>query len=477
MRFYNRNSELKQLEWLSNLALDSAQMTVITGRRRVGKTELIVKFLEGATNGVYFFVARKKINILSQEFNSQLKQINPLVSGEPSTFDEFLKNLFETSVTKPVVAVFDEFQNFKYVDPSVFSVFQKFWDQYHKKAKINLIFIGSMLSMMEKIFSGKKEPLFGRATARINVPPFSPLTIIEILKDWNVFSPAKLLEFYTVFGGVPKYYSVTDSYKLNTASLENILGDLVLNKSGILYKEAYDMLIEEFGKKYQTYFTILQAIAGSKNSISEIANACGMTVNITSKYVSELLNYYKLIEKWVPFGSKKPPVRMGLYFISDEFIKFWFRYVYRYESLIELKREKDVLSYVKADLNNLKGFTFEKLVKEILINLNSKKAFSFQFEKIGRYWDRKRDVEIDILLQNASAFLFGECKLSSRNIDNSAIENFIKKISVVSKIIRAKKIVPAFFTLDRPNEDVQAKLKSKGISSYSLDMLIETVEK
>lgn len=113
------------------------------------------------------------------------------------------------------------------------------------------------------------------------------------------------MDFYTAFGSVPKYYAIVDAYRLNNATIENILGDLVLNKSGILYKEVYDMLIEEFGKKYQTYFTILQAIARGRNSISEIANMCGLAVNAASKYVNELLHYYKLIERWIPFGSKR----------------------------------------------------------------------------------------------------------------------------------------------------------------------------
>lgn len=471
MRFYDRNIELERLKKASNLARNSAQMTTIIGRRRVGKTELAVKFLEDVKDGVYFFVSRKKIFSLVSEFGDGLRHINPSVIGETSSMDEFLKILFETAMAKPIVVVFDEFQNFKYVDSSVFSIFQKFWDEYHKKAKIHLVFIGSMISMMEKIFSGRKEPLFGRATMRIEIPPLSPGTLTLILKDWNCLSPSRLLDFFTVFGGTPKYYSIVDSYKFTASPIEEILGELVLNKSGILYKEVYDILIEEFGKKYQTYFTILQAIASSKNTISEIANACGMAVNVTSKYMDELLNYYKIIERWVPFGSKKATSRMGLYFISDEFIKFWFRYVYRYESLIELKRDRDVLEYVKADFNNLRGMAFEKLVKETLIEINSRNAFPFQFEKIGRYWDRKGETEIDVLLQNGNELLFGECKLSSRAIKDSSINKFMEKASLVGKTLKPKAARHAFFTLDQPDADIRKRLLSKGIYIYSLEDL------
>lgn len=473
MRFYDRNNELNLLKKTTSLAQNSAQMTVITGRRRVGKTELVVNYLNEIKNGAYFFVTRKKLEVLAQEFNDELKELNPNLIGESQSFEVFLKNLFETSLSAPVVAVFDEFQNFKYIDPSVFSIFQKFWDQYFKKAKIHLIFIGSMVSMMEKIFSDRKEPLFGRATAKIDIPPFSPFTLVEILKDWGSFSPQRLLDFYTVFGGIPKYYAVTDSHSLQTSAIEDNLRELVLNKSGILYKEVYGMLIEEFGKKYQTYFTVLQAISSGKSAISEIANACGLTVSSASKYVNELLTYYKLIERWVPFGSKRLVSKMGLYFMSDEFTKFWFRYVYRYESLIELKREKDVISYVKADLNNLRGFAFERLMKAVLIELNAKDLSPFRFEKIGRYWDRKGDVEIDILLQNGAVFLFGECKLSAKSIDNAAIDNFLNKIKLVSKSIRAGDAVPAFFTLEKPPADIFARLESRNIKIYSLDELIQ----
>jgi AAA+ ATPase superfamily predicted ATPase len=171
MRFYNRDTELAVLSDLSQRAMTFAQFTSITGRRRVGKTELIRQHLKRVERGLYFFVAKRRSQALLIEFSERLK---PSIPYAPTFSDwrDFLIFLFAETRQTPFVVVFDEFQNFLSVEPSVYSILQDVWDEWHKRSKIHLIVIGSVVGLMKRVFQDTKEPLYGRLTQQLNLPPY-----------------------------------------------------------------------------------------------------------------------------------------------------------------------------------------------------------------------------------------------------------------------------------------------------------------
>jgi len=431
MKFYNREKELEKLKSIDLLSSKKAQMTLIMGRRRVGKTELVKRFLDKNKEGIYFFVGRKKAKALLEEYTAILAEKFPTLVTPFRNFSEFFKYIFEISKEKKITIVFDEFQNFKFIDNSVFSTIQSLWDAEKNRARINLILVGSLITLMEKIFAGSHEPLFGRATQKIYLEPFDINTVQTILEDFNLKTFTDLLNFYTIFGGIPKYYeSLEYEIESNKRSFLEIVHDLFLRKDSLLRNEGFDLLIEEFGKNYQTYFSLLQIIAGGSTKMSEISSRIGIPITALSRFLESLNKTFRLIDRREPIFSSFS--RLGRYYLNDNLLTFWFRYIFRFRSLLEIGRERKVLDFIKKDIKVLQGLVFEEIVKQRLLSEDTRGKFIFEIDGIGKFWDRVGH-EIDLVAYNQKEkkVFFGECKISPGKINRKCISDLKTKSAFV----------------------------------------------
>ncbi len=257
-KFYNREKELAQLEKIYKQSGKSAQMTFVVGRRRIGKTSLLSYFAEDKKY-LYFFVARKNEILLCQEYVEEIKQkLQVEIYGEIKTFKDLFGYLMDLSATIPFILIIDEFQEFININASVYSEMQHIWDSKKDKSRINLILCGSVCTLMSRIFENSKEPLFGRATARMQVKPFTISTIKEILNDYSSnYKPDDLLAFYTFSGGVAKYIEQFTHQK--TLTFSHFL-ETIFEENSLFLEEGKNVLIDEFGKDYGNYFSILSLI-------------------------------------------------------------------------------------------------------------------------------------------------------------------------------------------------------------------------
>ena len=136
-------------------------MTVITGRQRIGKTSLVVEATKGEGSTVYLFVSRKNETTLCEEFSLLISfGLGTYVPPEIKSFRSLFQMVMELAKTRKFNLIIDEFQEFEYVNLSVYSDVQNLWDQYRKQTYLKLILMGSVFSMMHKVFEGYKEPLF-----------------------------------------------------------------------------------------------------------------------------------------------------------------------------------------------------------------------------------------------------------------------------------------------------------------------------
>lgn len=439
MKFYNRKNELENLREIKKLSGKQAQMTVIIGRRRVGKTELIRYFLQNEQNSFYFFVERKKSLPLLEEFTEILKQKYPLLAGQFRNWDDFFKFLFEISAKKQISIIFDEFQNFKFVDPSIFSILQKHWDLNCKQSKLNLTLVGSVITLMEKIFRGSKEPLFGRVSHKIYLEPFEPPIVKNLLADCGKKDSKNLLDFYTVFGGIPKYYAeLENKSQFKENDFFKILNNMFFGGDGILKEEGYDLLSQEFGKNYQTYFSILQIIASGSTRASEIADKAGIPVTAIARYLDTLSEKYKFIKKKNPVFSERS--KNSRYYLNDRFLIFWFRYIFRFKSLIEIGKSGQIIDFIKKDIGNLQGFVFEDIARSYILDEDKKGKFAFSIEGIGNFWDKTGN-EIDLIAfsESEKKIVFLECKLSPKRINQEIINSLKEKSKFVKWNIGRRK--------------------------------------
>lgn len=336
---------------------------------------------------VYLFVGRKSEATLCSEFIPVIGQsLDVFVPMEIRTFRSLFQYLMELSSQKPFNLVIDEFQEFYNINESVYSDMQNIWDTYRKKSKMNLIVSGSVYSLMQKIFQNNKEPLFGRADNIIKLSAFDLAILKEIIFDYNPdYSNDDLLALYSFTGGVPKYVELLcDNTEL---SVDGMISFMVRENSSFT-DEGKNLLVEEFGKNYATYFSILSAISGGINTQPEIEAALGD--KSIGGQIKRLIEDYNIIVRQRPLLAKEGSQTVR-YEIQDNFIRFWFNYFDRYRSLIEIKNFIGLQTIIKSDYSTYSGIMLERYFKQQF-------AESFQYRAIGSWWEPKGNQnEIDII--------------------------------------------------------------------------------
>ena len=413
MKFYNREQELKKLHQIQELSKTSSKMSIIVGRRRIGKTSLIKKTYE---QKVYLFVSKKSEALLCEEFISIIeKELGVKVLGDYYSFAKLFEYLLELAKERYFTLVIDEFQEFLSINKTIYSDLQNLWDCYKDISKLNLVLSGSIYSLMKKIFEDKKEPLFNRADLKIHLKPFTIYTLQEILQDnYPQYTNEDLLSFYTITGGVAKYVELFVTFKAYT--LQKQL-DLIYEENSLFLEEGKNILVEEFGKEYTTYFSILSLIASGKTARSEMESILQKDVG---GYLERLEKEYSVIKRVKPIFAKEGS-RVLKYEIVDNFFSFWFRFIYKYKSTIEIENYEYVKNIAKRDFSTYSGKFLEKWFIEKL-------KLTHQYSQIGNYWERGNKNEIDIVAVNETekVMFIAEVKINPKKI-------LIKKLQEKSK--------------------------------------------
>ena len=387
MKFYNRINELAELKRIQALAFnDHSRLTVVTGRRRIGKTSLIMKSVEELPT-VYWFVGRKNEATLCSEFIPAITQaLGSYVPTEIQTFRSLFQHMMELAINKPFNLVIDEFQEFYNINESIYSDMQNIWDQYRQKSKMNLIVSGSVYSLMQKIFQNSREPLFGRADNIIKLSAFDQTTLKEIMHDYRPHhTNDDLLALYSFTGGIPKYVELFCDNRM--LSVEEMIAFMIRENSPFT-DEGKNLLIEEFGKNYATYFSILSAISGGTNTQPGIEAALGD--KSIGGQIKRLIEDYNIIARQRPLLAKEKTQTVR-YEITDHFIRFWFNYFDRHRSMIEIKNFTGLQAIVQSDYPTYSGKLLEAYFKQQF-------AESQQYRAIGSWWETQNGQnEIDIV--------------------------------------------------------------------------------
>lgn len=390
MKFFDRKSELAQLEQQRKIAFnDHSQMTVLTGRRRIGKTMLIRKSCEESTM-VYLFVSRSNEAMLCSGFakviNETLKSI--FVPTQIDSFADLFEMLMRAGRTEKFNLVIDEFQEFFYINPTVFSKIQDIWDRYKDTTHVFFVASGSVYTLMNRIFLDAKEPLYGRCDSIIKLKPFATNVLKEVLAEYKPgYTSEDLLALYAFTGGVPKY---VDLLMQNECTDVNAMIDYIVQPYSTFVDEGNALLIQEFGRKYGNYFALLADIAGGRNTLAELGQSMGDT-NIAG-HIKRLEEDYELIAKKRPIFAKEATQTVR-FEISDLFLKFWFRYFVKYRSMVELENYGLLAELIKADYPTYSGLVLESYFKQ-------KMAESGEYRNIGSWWQAKKGkeaCEIDIV--------------------------------------------------------------------------------
>ena len=400
-KFINREKELKVLE--EEYKKERASFIVIYGRRRVGKTRLIEEFLKNK-NYIYYLAADEREELQIKELKNQIAnffQDELLLSLEIKEWKDlfsYLEKIWPRN--EKIIFVIDEFSYLIKHNSSIPSYLQKFWDKFLSKTKTKLILCGSLVSIMLKNVLEKSSPLYGRRTAELFVEKFS---IKEIMQFLNT-DIEEAIKFYAILDGIPKYLELVD------CKFSHFIRK-ILDKRSLFYREGYYLMAEEL-REVATYMNILTAIAMGNTKANEIANFSGIEQRKIYPYL-EILESLGFIKKQYPLFGKKGII----YLLNDNFLDFWFKFIHKYRSYIEIDETEKVMQNILTELNSFIGKKFEKVCEWFL-----KKYIPFSFTKIGKQWGKipkKKGngvYEIDIVALNEQTkeILFCECKWQNK---------------------------------------------------------------
>ena len=420
--FVNRVDELKVLE--ERYKSDKAEFVVIYGRRRIGKTALILRFLEGK-DGIYL-LARETSEIenlkrfsqkIAEHFNDSFLLRNPFRSWD--AFFEYLAKIDE----RFVIAI-DEFPYLVKANPALPSVLQEYWDIKLSNTKLFLIICGSAVSMMEKLL-GYKSPIYGRRTAQLRLKPLGFFHIRDFFPryDWE-----DLIKVYGILGGNPAYLREFD----DRLSIEQNLMRY-FKVDSILYQDALFILREEL-EDPRNYFAIIEAVAKGKNTLGEIVNETGLDRGLVGKYLS-VLRELDVVRREIPI-TESYKSRKGRYLIDDFYFNFWFRFVYPNADLIESGNGDLLLDIVMKDFDPYLSYVFEEVAKQFLIELNRRNLLPFRFLRIGKWWHKGEEIDLVALNEREKIALFVEVKW--KDLASKDVKRIINELKRKSKLVGLK---------------------------------------
>lgn len=416
MKFYDRDAETVAFRKYEALSATSAQMIVITGRRRIGKTTLIKRSFTKIPF-LYFFVGKKSESLLCQELSEIVREVLGEDIGDFTSFRRLFEVIMSISKRRNFTLVFDEFQNLKIAGDGIFSDIQDVWDANKEDSRINLVICGSIYSKMKKIFDDKEEPLYGRATARFRIKAFSIQTLKAILKDHNPnFTPDDLLTLYMVTGGVAKYVELLMSQRAYTK--DGIL-KAVLSLGSYFIDEGRELLSDEFGRDYGNYFSILSALAGGKTYRGDMTSYVGFE---TGGYLDKLETDFNIVSRVRPYLSGEQSRNMR-YYLDDNFLSFWFRFIYKYRSAVEIGNMDYVRQKIETDYETFSGFVLEKWFRQAYSETG-------EYNVVTNYWKKGsngapgEDKEIDLVAVNEAErkLVLGEVKRNPDKINIKVLQ-------------------------------------------------------
>ena len=463
--FINRKAELGIL---SNLyATDRAELFVLYGRRRVGKTELLRAFCEDKPH--LFFIATlsadaEQLATFSQQIWAYTHTETPPGFSFPS-WDAAFTALADLP-GKPIV-VLDEFTYLISGNKAIPSILQKVWDEHLKNTTIKLALCGSYIGMMETEVLGYRAPLYGRRTQSTLL---LPLDLPSSALFFPEYSADEQFLAWAILGGMP-YYLRTFNDQIDIFS--NIRDHILDAQRAELFSEPRLLLMEEL-REPRNYFSILRAIAQGNTRLNEIAQASGVGgASIVSRYL-DLLQQMRLVIRRVPATEAQPgKSKRGLYQIDDHFLRFWFRYIHPNQSSLDLGLTDAILDQrIRPDLDNFVAIGFEEASRQHMARIARQGALPFLPENIGAWWDR--DVEIDVLAisRTEKKALVGECKWSVRPVGVNVLEELKQKAGAFSRSGVIEHPYYALFSRSGFTPALEAQAQKDGVMLFNVDQIV-----
>ena len=423
--FIGRERELKALDKLYNSS--KFEFAVIYGRRRVGKTALINRFIVDK-KAIYFMGVESSAKQNLENFSKSIIELENGIESEAvfPTFQAALEYVFKLAENERLILVIDEYPYVARSSKSLASTIQLLIDKYKETSKLMLILCGSSMSYMEDQVLAYKAPLYGRRTAQMKILPFDFEETCGYFKNFSNEDKALL---YGIVGGTPQYLLQMD----DKLSVEENIKNTYLNPVSFLYEEPINLLKQEV-REPAIYTAIINAVASGASRMSEISDKVGEDTNLCSTYIKSLINL-GIVKKETPYGETVS--RKAIYSIEDNMFRFWYRFVMGNSSIIARGAADLVYKRIEPFFSDYMGTVFEEICKQYLWKQLLEGKSPVKFNSLGRWWGndpiKKCRTEIDIMgEQDKTNALFGECKWTNEKVDLGVLETLTERSGLFS---------------------------------------------
>lgn len=433
-RFINRERELAALN--EQYEASGASFMVIYGRRRIGKTTLIREFIKDK-RALYFLANEENEQLSMKRFAEALAEYAGQEHLKKASFDDW-RDLFDIFLkqgqTEKQLLIIDELPYMVGANPAFPSILQWVWDTWFQNRNIMLILCGSLINMMEKYALNYSSPLYGRRTGQIKM---KQIDFAYYGRFYDDMPYRDLVEHYAVTGGVPKYIELFNADK----NLFDEIGRLALVPEGFLFEEPEFLLRREVGE-IGSYFSIIKSIAAGNRKSGKISLDIGIKQTSLPKYLKTLVDL-DILEREVPVTETNPEKsKMSLYQIKDNFLRFWFRFIYPEKGRLELGQSDYVLEKIKSNfVDNHAAHIYENVCRSETWRLGF--AGNLRFNKLGRWWDSREEIDIVALDSFGEDIAFAECKYRIQPMDTEVFYELLRKKEFVpwKKETRLEKFV------------------------------------
>lgn len=410
--FVDREDELDLLE--SRFESDRAELLVIYGRRRLGKSELVREAIRNRDEAVYWQATEETPDVQLEDFVETASETFPLVEDIKRDWEALLRALGR----QDAIVVLDEFPYLIESDDTLPSKMQRVWDMHIEETASTFVLVGSSISIMEeKVLSGGS-PLYGRRTGTIDLPP---LSLADATALYPTDDPDTIIQTWGVFGGTPYYLRALTP----TESLVSNIQSHVLSEHGVLHNEPEFLLRTEFGiREPQTYYTILRAIATGKREANEIANFAGVDSNSLGSYLSKLRRL-RLVERDIPVTANPNATRKSRYRLKEPLFRFWFRYVYGQAGKLAQLGDDAYEQLVEPTFTEYMGSMFELVCQNALPSLVPK-----TYRGVGYWWHKRHELDV-VGLASDGTLVAGECKYTTREMTEGDLADLERSAAAV----------------------------------------------
>ncbi len=418
--FIGRERELSALERMYRS--ERFQFAVLYGRRRVGKTALLNRFIEGK-RAIYFMGVESSARQNLVNFSAGILAVTGYGESEAvfPSFQSALEAVFQAAEKERLILVIDEYPYVAHAEKSLASTLQMLIDRYHENSRLMLILCGSSMSYMEDQVLAYKSPLYGRRTAQMKLEPFD---FAEVCTYLSGFAPEEKALLYGVIGGTPQYLLQVEKNMDVADNIKNIY----LNPVSFLFEEPTNLLKQEV-REPALYTAIITAIASGASRMSEITGKVGEDSNTCAVYIKNLVSL-GILQKETPYGEKES--RRSVYALCDNMFRFWYRFVPDNISMITRGAVDMVYNRIEPRLTEYMGKVFEDISMQYLWKEMLSGNCPVSFVSLGRWWGTdaatKSQVEIDMMgEENKETALFGECKWKNEKTDLDVLETLVHR--------------------------------------------------